>query len=59
MPYADATSSHMCLTCGFIYDEATGLPGQGIAPGTALSDLPVDWVCPDCGQPRDSFETVD
>jgi hypothetical protein len=24
----------MCLTCGFIYDEAAGQPEEGIAPGT-------------------------
>lgn len=48
----------MCLTCGFIYDEAGGLPSQGIPPGTAWSDLANDWICPDCGQPKDSFEAV-
>jgi rubredoxin len=25
----------MCLICGWIYDEATGDPEHGIAPGTA------------------------
>ena len=24
-----------CVVCGFIYDEAEGLPEEGIAPGTA------------------------
>ena len=24
----------MCLICGWIYDEAAGLPDEGIAPGT-------------------------
>jgi rubredoxin len=24
----------MCLICGFVYDEAVGLPDEGIAPGT-------------------------
>ena len=26
--------TYMCLICGFIYDEAAGLPEEGIAPGT-------------------------
>jgi len=24
-----------CLVCGFIYDEAKGLPEEGIPPGTS------------------------
>lgn len=24
-----------CVVCGFIYDEALGLPDEGIAPGTS------------------------
>ncbi|MGL4996104.1 MAG: rubredoxin, partial [Deefgea sp.] len=24
-----------CVVCGFIYDEAIGLPSEGIAAGTA------------------------
>ena len=39
----------MCVVCGFIYDEAEGLPEEGIAPGTRWEDIPDDWVCPDCG----------
>lgn len=58
MQSAEAAGSHICLTCGFIYDEAGGLPSQGIPPGTAWSDLANDWICPDCGQPKDSFEAV-
>lgn len=26
-----------CVVCGYIYDEALGVPEEGIAPGTALS----------------------
>ncbi|HBC17261.1 MAG TPA: rubredoxin, partial [Alcanivorax sp.] len=33
-----------CVVCGFIYDEAEGLPDEGIAPGTAWDDVPEDWV---------------
>lgn len=48
----------MCLGCGFTYDEAFGLPGHGIPPGTRWADLPEDWVCPDCGTPKNQFEMV-
>ena len=24
-----------CVVCGFVYDEAAGLPAEGIKPGTA------------------------
>ncbi len=30
----------MCLICGWIYDEAAGLPDEGIAPGTRWQDIP-------------------
>jgi rubredoxin len=28
--------------CGWIYDEALGVPEEGIAPGTAWEDIPED-----------------
>ena len=48
-----------CVVCGFIYDEAEGLPDEGIEPGTAWNNLPEDWVCPDCGVGKDDFEMVE
>lgn len=48
-----------CLVCGFIYDEAAGLPDEGIAPGTAWADVPEDWLCPDCGVGKDEFEMIE
>jgi rubredoxin len=48
----------MCLGCGFSYDEALGLPEHGLAPGTRWEDIPDDWVCPDCGTPKNQFEMV-
>jgi len=49
----------MCLICGFIYDEAAGLPGEGIAPGTRWADVPPNWTCPECGARKDDFELVE
>ncbi len=47
-----------CTVCGWIYDPAKGDPSQGIAPGTAFEDLPDDWVCPECGAPKDMFQPL-
>lgn len=46
----------ICVICGFIYDEAVGLPDHDIPPGSRFEDFPDDWVCPECGSPKDSFE---
>ena len=45
-----------CITCGFIYNEAEGIPEEGIAAGTAWQDVPDDWLCPDCAMGKDDFE---
>lgn len=50
---------YVCSVCGFIYDEAKGLPEAGIAPGTRWEDLPDDWVCPLCGAAKAEFEEQD
>ena len=47
-----------CSICGYIYDEADGVPGDGILPGTKWEDLPDDWVCPMCGAPKVMFDEL-
>ena len=54
----DETCVWMCLTCGFLYDEAEGLPDEGIPAGTRWDDVPMNWVCPDCGSRKEDFEMV-
>lgn len=49
-------SKYVCTVCGYVYDESAGIPDDGIAPGTAWSDLPEDWVCPLCGASKSDFE---
>ncbi len=46
---------YVCSICGYIYDEAKGIPEAGIAPGTAWEDIPEDWVCPLCGATKAEF----
>lgn len=48
-----------CMTCGFIYDEALGLPDEGIAAGTRWGEIPDDWLCPECATPKSDFEMVE
>lgn len=48
-----------CVLCGFVYDEAQGLPEDGIAPGTRWEDVPADWTCPDCAAPKADFSELE
>lgn len=48
----------VCVVCGWVYDPAEGVVGDGVAPGTAFADLPDDFVCPECGAGKDDFEPV-
>jgi len=40
-----------CTVCGYIYDPAEN-------SNIAFSDLPDDWVCPECGVGKEMFELV-
>lgn len=51
--------TYMCLICGFIYDEAQGLPDEGIAAGTRWEDVPPNWTCPECGARKEDFEMIE
>lgn len=50
---------YVCSICGFVYDEAVGIPSAGIAPGTRWEDLPKTWVCPLCGATKAEFRELD
>ena len=60
MTSVDATiyKTYMCLICGFVYDEAAGLPEEGIPAGTRWEDVPMNWTCPECGARKEDFEMV-
>jgi rubredoxin len=47
-----------CIVCGFVYDEAFGIPEDGIAAGTRWEDVPEDWECPECGVRKSDFEMM-
>ncbi|HEX3001836.1 MAG TPA: thiamine pyrophosphate-binding protein, partial [Methanoregula sp.] len=47
-----------CSVCGYLYDDAAGIPSAGIPPGTRFSTLPDDWTCPVCGAGKSAFSPV-
>ena len=47
---------YVCTVCGYVYDEATGIPDSGIALGTKWEDIPEDWTCPLCGATKAEFK---
>jgi rubredoxin len=48
-----------CILCAFVYDEAEGLPEEGIAPGTRWADVPETFGCPDCSAKKADFEMIE
>nr|WP_308194133.1 rubredoxin [Nocardioides sp. SR21] len=38
-----------CPGCGYTYRVEEGNELEGFAAGTAWSEVPDDWCCPDCG----------
>lgn len=47
-----------CMLCSFSYDEAKGMPDEGVPPGTRWEDVPETWICPDCATSKADFEMV-
>lgn len=48
-----------CKICWHVYDPAEGDAYWQIPPGTAFSDLPDFWSCPNCEGRRVDFMVVD
>lgn len=53
---APGTRIWQCMLCAFVYDEAKGMPDEGIAPGTPWEDVPETWYCPDCSASKSEFQ---
>jgi rubredoxin len=58
-PAAGTFTQWVCVICGWVYDEAAGLPEEGIAPGTRWADVPADWRCPLCDVGKEDFALVE
>jgi flavorubredoxin/rubredoxin len=52
---AEQSKKYACDLCGWVYDEAVGLPEKGIAPGTKFEDLPKDFECALCCAEKERF----
>ncbi|WP_415753297.1 rubredoxin [Pseudomonas leptonychotis] len=53
-------AKYICPGCGYQYNEVLGEPREGYAPSTAFSDLPEEFVCPDCAvRAKEDFELVE
>jgi len=50
---------YVCKVCGYVYDEAKGIPSAGIPAGTKFEQLPENWVCPVCGASKSMFKLVE
>jgi rubredoxin len=48
-----------CKICWHIYDPADGDEVWQIPPGTAFSQLPGHWSCPQCGASKQDFLVLD
>ncbi|MBR5949100.1 MAG: acyl-CoA dehydrogenase family protein [Clostridia bacterium] len=46
---------YVCNGCAHEYDPDLGDEDAEIAPGTQFKDLPEDWVCPECAEPKANF----
>ncbi len=53
---APGTRVWQCMLCAFVYDEAKGMPHDGVAPGTPWEDVPESWFCPDCSASKSDFQ---
>lgn len=54
-----AYKTYQCVLCAFVYDEAAGLPEDGIPPGTRWADVPENWTCLDCSATKADFVMVE
>lgn len=49
---------YACKGCGYIYDADLGDPENEIEAGTLFEKLPEEWICPQCGEGKESFIEV-
>jgi len=50
---------YQCAICGFEYNEAEGLPDNGIEAGTRWADIPEEWLCPECSVGKEDFKCIE
>jgi anaerobic nitric oxide reductase flavorubredoxin len=55
---ADPGPRMQCSVCQWIYDPELGEPLQDVAPGTPWSDVPENFLCPECSLGKDVFDEL-
>ncbi len=51
-------NDYRCTVCSYTYRPARGDKLRDIEPNTSFDDLPDDWRCPTCNQPKMAFMEV-
>ena len=46
---------YVCGGCGYEYDSEIGDDDNDVKPGTKFSNVPEEWTCPYCGDPKSEF----
>ena len=52
-------NNYKCTVCGYIYKPERGDKINEIPPGTLFEDLPEDYHCPMCNQPKYAFKRLE
>jgi anaerobic nitric oxide reductase flavorubredoxin len=55
---ADLGPRMQCSVCQWIYDPELGEPLQDVAPGTPWSEVPDNFLCPECSLGKDVFDEL-
>ncbi len=51
--------TYLCTYCKtFVYDEAAGEPRAYLDAGITFENVPEDWRCPVCGQPKSYWKEI-
>lgn len=48
-----------CKICWYVYDPVVGDEVWQMQPGTAFSQLPDHWSCPECDSKKQDFLVLD
>ncbi len=46
---------YQCSSCLTVYDDTYGDERAGVSPGTSFHELPENYQCPVCGEPKNNF----
>lgn len=46
---------YRCAVCEYVYEPKLGDAATEVDENTPFEELPDDWVCPQCGSPKEDF----